>query len=135
MSSLSLRPLQAKMIDELREAFRLGPFARSLFGPFGGKTFRFCLARNLPVVSFHPCGGLLAGVAGVVTTSRAGASVASAGVNFELDAIAAAFIESASRVPSERIATFVPSRRIRPLPISRTSPRSGSSTPTPSPRG
>ena len=36
--------------------------------------------------------GLLAGVAGVVTTARAGASVASAGVNFELDAIAAAFI-------------------------------------------
>jgi len=36
--------------------------------------------------------GLLAGIAGVVTTSRAGASVASAGVNFELDAIAAAFI-------------------------------------------
>ena len=36
--------------------------------------------------------GLLAGVAAVVTTSRAGAAVASAGVNFELDAIAAAFI-------------------------------------------
>jgi putative multiple sugar transport system permease protein len=36
--------------------------------------------------------GLLAGIAGVVTTARAGASVASAGVNFELDAIAAAFI-------------------------------------------
>lgn len=36
--------------------------------------------------------GLLAGVAAVVTTSRAGASVAAAGQNFELDAIAAAFI-------------------------------------------
>ncbi|MGP7960122.1 multiple monosaccharide ABC transporter permease [Sanguibacter sp. A247] len=36
--------------------------------------------------------GILAGIAGVVTTSRAGAAVASAGVNFELDAIAAAFI-------------------------------------------
>jgi putative multiple sugar transport system permease protein len=36
--------------------------------------------------------GLLAGVAAVVTTSRAGAAVAAAGQNFELDAIAAAFI-------------------------------------------
>ncbi|BAL90159.1 putative ABC transporter permease protein [Actinoplanes missouriensis 431] len=36
--------------------------------------------------------GLLAGVAAVVTTSRAGAAVAAAGSNFELDAIAAAFI-------------------------------------------
>jgi putative multiple sugar transport system permease protein len=36
--------------------------------------------------------GLLAGVAAVVTTSRAGAGVAAAGQNYELDAIAAAFI-------------------------------------------
>jgi putative multiple sugar transport system permease protein len=36
--------------------------------------------------------GLLAGVAAVVTTSRAGAAVAAAGQNFEFDAIAAAFI-------------------------------------------
>ncbi|WP_296435395.1 multiple monosaccharide ABC transporter permease [Rhizobium sp. UBA1881] len=36
--------------------------------------------------------GLLAAVAGVVTTARAGSAVASAGTNFELDAIAAAFI-------------------------------------------
>ncbi|GGI07153.1 multiple monosaccharide ABC transporter permease [Egicoccus halophilus] len=36
--------------------------------------------------------GLLAGIAAVVTTSRAGAGVAAAGQNFELDAIAAAFI-------------------------------------------
>ena len=36
--------------------------------------------------------GMLAGVAAVVTTSRAGAAVAAAGQNFELDAIAAAFI-------------------------------------------
>jgi putative multiple sugar transport system permease protein len=36
--------------------------------------------------------GLLSGIAAVVTTSRAGASVAAAGQNFELDAIAAAFI-------------------------------------------
>jgi putative multiple sugar transport system permease protein len=36
--------------------------------------------------------GLLSGVAAVVTTSRAGAAVAAAGQNFELDAIAAAFI-------------------------------------------
>ncbi|MEU4694750.1 multiple monosaccharide ABC transporter permease [Actinoplanes sp. NPDC023714] len=36
--------------------------------------------------------GLLAGIAAVVTTSRAGAAVAAAGSNFELDAIAAAFI-------------------------------------------
>jgi len=36
--------------------------------------------------------GLLAGVAAVVTTSRAGAGVAAAGNNYELDAIAAAFI-------------------------------------------
>lgn len=36
--------------------------------------------------------GLLAGIAAVVTTARAGSAVASAGVNFELDAIAAAFI-------------------------------------------
>ena len=36
--------------------------------------------------------GLLAGIAAVITTARAGSAVASAGVNFELDAIAAAFI-------------------------------------------
>lgn len=36
--------------------------------------------------------GLLAGIAAIVTTARAGSAVASAGVNFELDAIAAAFI-------------------------------------------
>ncbi|MHB9862049.1 multiple monosaccharide ABC transporter permease [Streptomyces sp. YIM S03343] len=36
--------------------------------------------------------GLLSGVAAVITTSRAGAAVAAAGQNFELDAIAAAFI-------------------------------------------
>ncbi|WP_229073284.1 multiple monosaccharide ABC transporter permease [Actinoplanes sp. DH11] len=36
--------------------------------------------------------GLLAGVAAVITTSRAGSAVAAAGTNFELDAIAAAFI-------------------------------------------
>jgi putative multiple sugar transport system permease protein len=36
--------------------------------------------------------GLLAGVAAVVTTARAGAAVAAAGQNYELDAIAAAFI-------------------------------------------
>ena len=36
--------------------------------------------------------GALAGIAAVVTTSRAGAAVAAAGQNFELDAIAACFI-------------------------------------------
>jgi len=36
--------------------------------------------------------GVLAGVAGVVTTSRAGAATALAGQNYELDAIAACFI-------------------------------------------
>lgn len=36
--------------------------------------------------------GILAGIAAVVTTSRAGAGVAGAGTNYELDAIAAAFI-------------------------------------------
>ncbi|WP_125773841.1 multiple monosaccharide ABC transporter permease [Antribacter gilvus] len=36
--------------------------------------------------------GLLAAVAGIITTSRAGAGVAAAGTNFELDAIAACFI-------------------------------------------
>jgi len=36
--------------------------------------------------------GALAGVAAIVTTSRAGAAVAAAGQNFELDAIAACFI-------------------------------------------
>jgi putative multiple sugar transport system permease protein len=36
--------------------------------------------------------GILAGIAAVVTTSRAGAAVAQAGGNYELDAIAAAFI-------------------------------------------
>ncbi|WP_029252288.1 multiple monosaccharide ABC transporter permease [Paraoerskovia marina] len=36
--------------------------------------------------------GVLAAVAAIVTTSRAGAGVASAGVNYELDAIAACFI-------------------------------------------
>ncbi len=36
--------------------------------------------------------GMLAGVAAIVTTSRAGAAVAAAGQNYELDAIAACFI-------------------------------------------
>ena len=36
--------------------------------------------------------GMLAGVAAVITTARAGAAVAAAGTNYELDAIAAAFI-------------------------------------------
>ncbi len=40
--------------------------------------------------------GLLAGVAAVVTTARAGAAVASAGQNYELDAIAACFIGGAA---------------------------------------
>ncbi|MEV0902846.1 multiple monosaccharide ABC transporter permease [Actinoplanes sp. NPDC049802] len=40
--------------------------------------------------------GLLAGVAAVVTTSRAGAGIAAAGTNYELDAIAAAFIGGTS---------------------------------------
>ncbi|MGV8859064.1 multiple monosaccharide ABC transporter permease [Rhodoglobus sp.] len=40
--------------------------------------------------------GVLAGLAGVVTTARAGGAVASAGQNFELDAIAAVFIGGAA---------------------------------------
>ncbi|WP_437584122.1 multiple monosaccharide ABC transporter permease [Paramicrobacterium sp. CJ85] len=40
--------------------------------------------------------GLLAGLAGVVATSRAGGAVASAGQNYELDAIAAVFIGGAA---------------------------------------
>ncbi len=40
--------------------------------------------------------GVLAALAGVVSTSRAGSAVASAGQNFELDAIAAVFIGGAS---------------------------------------
>ncbi len=40
--------------------------------------------------------GLLAGVAAIVTTSRAGAAIAAAGQNFELDAIAACFIGGAA---------------------------------------
>jgi len=40
--------------------------------------------------------GLLAGVAAIVTTARAGAAIAAAGQNFELDAIAACFIGGAA---------------------------------------
>jgi len=40
--------------------------------------------------------GVLAALAGIVSTSRAGSAVASAGQNFELDAIAAVFIGGAS---------------------------------------
>jgi putative multiple sugar transport system permease protein len=40
--------------------------------------------------------GILAGLAGVVSTARAGGSVASAGQNYELDAIAAVFIGGAA---------------------------------------
>jgi putative multiple sugar transport system permease protein len=40
--------------------------------------------------------GVLAGLAGVVSTSRAGGAVASAGQNYELDAIAAVFIGGAA---------------------------------------
>lgn len=40
--------------------------------------------------------GVLAGLAGVVSTARAGGAVASAGQNCELDAIAAVFIGGAS---------------------------------------
>ena len=42
---------------------------------------------------------------------------------------------SINRAPYDRIATSVPSRRMRPFPISRVSPRSGSVTPNPAPRG
>ncbi len=49
--------------------------------------------------------------------------------------VSAASSAAASRVPSDRIATLVPSRMIRPRPISRGTPRSGISQPTPSPRG
>jgi hypothetical protein len=47
----------------------------------------------------------------------------------------AAFKHSARRVPKERIAIVLPSRSTRPRPISSGTPRSGISTPTPSPRG
>ena len=40
--------------------------------------------------------GVLAAIAGVVATSRAGGAVASAGQNYELDAIAAVFIGGAA---------------------------------------
>jgi putative multiple sugar transport system permease protein len=40
--------------------------------------------------------GVLAGLAGIVTTARAGGAVASAGQSFELDAIAAVFIGGAA---------------------------------------
>ncbi|MFV0252796.1 MAG: multiple monosaccharide ABC transporter permease [Beutenbergiaceae bacterium] len=40
--------------------------------------------------------GLLAGVAAIVTTARAGAAIAAAGMNYELDAIAACFIGGAA---------------------------------------
>ncbi len=40
--------------------------------------------------------GLLCGLAGIVTTSRAGAATAAAGTNYELDAIAACFIGGAA---------------------------------------
>lgn len=40
--------------------------------------------------------GLLAGVAAIVTTARAGAAIAAAGANYELDAIAACFIGGAA---------------------------------------
>jgi putative multiple sugar transport system permease protein len=40
--------------------------------------------------------GFLAGLAGVVSTARAGGAVAGAGQNFELDAIAAVFIGGAA---------------------------------------
>jgi putative multiple sugar transport system permease protein len=40
--------------------------------------------------------GVLAGLAGIVSTSRAGGAVASAGQNYELDAIAAVFIGGAA---------------------------------------
>ncbi|MNX91322.1 hypothetical protein D3C86_1233970 [compost metagenome] len=47
----------------------------------------------------------------------------------------AAFSDSCKRVPSDRMATEVPSRTMRPLPISSGAASSGISTPTPSPRG
>ena len=40
-----------------------------------------------------------------------------------------------SLAPKERMATVVPSRKMRPLPMGRTSPRFGSAAPVPSPRG
>ena len=47
----------------------------------------------------------------------------------------AAFIASSSRVPSERMAIFLPCRTMRPLPISSCSGVAGSSMPVPLPRG
>ena len=48
---------------------------------------------------------------------------------------AAALVASSSRVPSERIATWRPSRTMRPRPISSSSGFAGRSTPVPLPRG
>src|SRR5262245_16790403 len=49
--------------------------------------------------------------------------------------VSAASMHSARRVPNDNSATELPSRMIRPLPISSWMPNSGMSTPTPSPRG
>ena len=49
--------------------------------------------------------------------------------------VSAALSASARRVPSDRMATCLPSRMMRPLPIGSGTPTSGISMPTPSPRG
>src|SRR3546814_12160004 len=49
--------------------------------------------------------------------------------------VSAAFSASASRVPSDRIATVLPLRTTRPLPISSFPGPSGSGPPTPLPPG
>ena len=52
-----------------------------------------------------------------------------------LSNVSAANLHSSKRVPKDKSAILLPSLTIRPLPIFKISPRSGSSTPTPSPRG
>jgi hypothetical protein len=49
--------------------------------------------------------------------------------------VSAAARQCAKRVPKLKSATELPSRTMRPLPISSGTPNSGMSTPTPSPRG
>ena len=53
-------------------------------------------AASVPIALSFVNMGLLCGLAAVVVTSRAGAAVAAAGQNYELDAIAACFIGGAA---------------------------------------
>ena len=74
------------------------PFGRNIYAVGGNYKAAALSGVNAKAVTFNVflIAGVLASIAGIVVTSRAGAAVANAGQGYELDAIAACFIGGAA---------------------------------------